>query len=124
MFYELNTKPESINIFSHGASIQQVSLNRSHSAIHFCLLSIHIVRVFKAKSRAHIANVCVYVYFASIFTIYNYISSRFAYDALKPFIYYRRPEKNNTHTDYRCCQGIRRGKMTQRFIYNCKIECK
>lgn len=29
----------------------------------------------------------VCIYFASIFTIYNYISSPFAYDALKPFIY-------------------------------------
>lgn len=87
MFYELNTKPESINIFTWWCIHSPFPLRRSYIVLHsvLCELCDSMCECLELDGSVLGERVCIY--FASIFTIYNYISSPFAYDALKPFIY-------------------------------------
>lgn len=74
----MNTKPESINIFTWCIH-SPFPLNR-------CRIRIRI----RSTLNVHIVLKCLFseCLFCIDFAIYNYISSRFAYDAFKPFIYY------------------------------------
>lgn len=78
----MNTKPESINIFTWCIH-SPVSLNRCHS-------------VYRSVLNAYIVLKCLFseCLFCIEFAIYNYISSWFAYDAFKPFIYCMRQKKH------------------------------